>query len=95
MILNEFVQIAYDEWIKLSERFPNFTLDVFQIMPNHIHETIVLNDIAVGAGFTPAHNHTITENDADIRAGASPCPYLFFKSSTVMVINLPIGLLSR
>ena len=40
MQLNEFGQIAYDEWTKLSERFSNFELDVFQIMPNHIHGII-------------------------------------------------------
>jgi putative transposase len=45
--------IAYNEWAKLSERFPNFELDVFQIMPNHIHGIIAL----VGAGFTPAQNN--------------------------------------
>ncbi|PIY04942.1 MAG: hypothetical protein COZ21_05210, partial [Bacteroidetes bacterium CG_4_10_14_3_um_filter_31_20] len=48
MELNECGQIAYDEWLKLSERFSNFELDVFQIMPNHMHGIIVLNDI-VGA----------------------------------------------
>ena len=42
MILNECGQIAYNEWVKLSERFPNFELDVFQIMPNHIHGIIAL-----------------------------------------------------
>lgn len=42
MILNEYGKIAYDEWIKLSERFKNFELDVFQIMPNHIHGIIAL-----------------------------------------------------
>ena len=55
MILNEFGQIAYNEWVKLTERFTNFELDVFQIMPNHMHGIIVLND-AVGAGFNPAQN---------------------------------------
>ncbi len=59
MVLNEFGQIAYNEWIKLTERFTNFELDVFQIMPNHMHGIIVLND-AVGAGFTPAQNETFT-----------------------------------
>ncbi|MCX6220464.1 MAG: hypothetical protein NTZ69_05700 [Bacteroidia bacterium] len=52
MHLNEFGQIAYDEWAKLPERYPNFELDVFQIMPNHLHGIIVLND--VGAGLAPA-----------------------------------------
>ncbi len=42
MILNEFGQIAFDEWIKLSERFANFEWDLFQIMPNHMHGILVL-----------------------------------------------------
>ena len=80
MILNEYGKITYDEWGKLTERFHNFELDVFQIMPNHIHGIIALNDI-VGAGFTPAQNDSQThimagETDetmagAVVRAGAS------------------------
>ena len=31
MILNQSGTIAYNEWINLAERFPNFELDVFQI----------------------------------------------------------------
>ena len=54
MILNENGQIAYNEWTKLSERYPNVLLDVFQIMPNHIHGIIVLN--AVGATLAVALN---------------------------------------
>ncbi len=45
MQLNEYGQIAYNEWVNLPERFPNFELDVFQIMPNHIHGIIILNEI--------------------------------------------------
>jgi REP element-mobilizing transposase RayT len=45
MILNEFGLIAYNEWIKLAERFSNFELDVFQIMPNHIHGIISLTTV--------------------------------------------------
>ncbi len=63
MVLNEYGKIARYEWIKLSERFPNFELDVFQIMPNHMHGIIVLNDkndtavratLAVAPNTTPA-----------------------------------------
>jgi len=54
MILNNFGEIAYNEWTKLPIRFPNFMLDVFQIMPNHLHGIIALT--TVGAGFTPAQN---------------------------------------
>jgi REP element-mobilizing transposase RayT len=52
MTLNEYGTIAYNEWIKLTERFSNFELDVFQIMPNHMRSIIALNPVR--AGFTPA-----------------------------------------
>ena len=45
MKLNEFGIVAYNEWMKLPERFPNIELDVFQIMPNHVHGIILLNEI--------------------------------------------------
>jgi len=54
MILNGFGQIAYDEWIKLPDRFPNAALDVFQIMPNHMHGIIVLKNISDVAWLAPA-----------------------------------------
>ncbi len=45
MKLNEFGIVAYNEWMKLPQRFPNLELDVFQIMPNHVHGIILLNEI--------------------------------------------------
>src|SRR5690606_37936501 len=59
MVLSECGQIAYDEWINLSKRFPHFELDVFQIMPNHMHEIVAL----VGATLAVAPND-IDQNDA-------------------------------
>ncbi len=55
MELNEYGTIACNEWNKLPERFLNFELDVFQIMPNHMHGIIVLND-SVGATLAVAQN---------------------------------------
>ena len=52
MVLNEFGNIAYNEWIKLSDRFTNFDLDVFQIMPNHMHAIIVLKNVGATVGAT-------------------------------------------
>ena len=68
MMLKEYGQIAHNEWAKLPERFPNVELDVFQIMPNHTHGIIILTDIPVGAGFTPAQdiNTTPAQNNMDI-----------------------------
>jgi putative transposase len=58
MILNEIGQIAYDEWIKLPNRYSNMELNVFQIMPNHLHAIVQLNDcvreISGRAGTSPA-----------------------------------------
>ena len=53
MKLNEYGQIACNQWQKIPERFANIELDVFVVMPNHIHGIIVIHD-PVGAGFTPA-----------------------------------------
>lgn len=82
MVLNEFGTIAYQQWEKLPERFNNMVLDVFQIMPNHMHGVIMLTD-SVGATLAVAHDvNTNAENDAvvpddsivAVGAGASPAP---------------------
>jgi putative transposase len=82
MILNEHGKIAYNEWMKLTERFPNFELDVFQIMPNHMHAIISLTEpvgatLAVaqnGNGNAVALNDNIATNGNNIRAGVNPAP---------------------
>jgi REP element-mobilizing transposase RayT len=53
MIFNEFGQIAHNVGMKLTERYCNVELDVFQIMPNHMHGIIKLNEPSLGSGFTP------------------------------------------
>jgi len=47
MILNEYGNIASDEWGKLQERYLETKFDVFQIMPDHIHGIIEINVGAV------------------------------------------------
>ncbi len=75
MILNEFGEIAYNEWGNLATRFTNFELDVYQIMPNHMHGIIVLN--TVGATLAIAQNdnaQNVVVDDGNMGAGASPAP---------------------
>jgi REP element-mobilizing transposase RayT len=84
MILNQLGLIAYKEWIKLADRFINFELDVFQIMPNHVHVILVLKDVgaSVGATLAVAQKENIINNfiddeivdDENLRAGARPAP---------------------
>ncbi len=68
MVLNEYGQVAYREWEKLPERWPQVALGAFQIMPNHIHGIIIIRDVASHVGVplagTLAAEH-ITEHDAD------------------------------
>ena len=70
MVLNEMGNIAYNEWIKLTERFPNFELDVFQIMPNHMHGIIVLNDTPVRATLAVAQNEIDKSNEIELKLKA-------------------------
>ena len=63
--LNEFGWIAHHQWEKISERFSNVELDVFQIMPSHMHGIIVLNE-PVGATLAVApDNMNAPNNDPD------------------------------
>jgi len=60
MVLNQLGEIADNEWIKLPTRFPNIELGAHQIMPNHMHGIVIINQVAkagtyhVGAGLAPA-----------------------------------------
>ena len=88
MVLNEFGKIAYNEWVNLLDRFDCFELDVFQIMPNHMHAVLVLKDVcedtvnvtvgatlAVGqADFDLDNQNQHLKNFEVFRAGASPAP---------------------
>jgi REP element-mobilizing transposase RayT len=67
MILNQFGEIAYYQWNELSNRFSHIAIDVFQIMPNHIHGIIVITESEpVGA--------TLAVAPELIRAGVNPAP---------------------
>jgi putative transposase len=43
IILNEYGTIAFNEWLNTPNIRRNVELDVFVIMPNHIHGIIILN----------------------------------------------------
>ena len=76
MALNNFGKIASDEWVKLSEQYPNVLLDVFQIMPNHIHGIITLGDVGATLAVALNENAIAQNNIAGTNqwAGASPAP---------------------
>lgn len=56
MILNDAGKMVLSVWRGLPAQFPMITLDQFQIMPNHIHGIIKINNAvapAVGTGLVP------------------------------------------
>jgi REP element-mobilizing transposase RayT len=45
MVLNDLGRIAFQGWEWFSETFPIAGVDVFCIMPNHVHAIISIKDI--------------------------------------------------
>ncbi len=45
MQLNEYGQIVHSEWLNTAVVRPNVVLEVFIIMPNHLHGIIALTDV--------------------------------------------------
>ncbi|MDJ0733965.1 MAG: transposase [Nostocaceae cyanobacterium] len=48
MHLNHIGKIVADEWLRTSEIRPNFQLDEWIIMPNHLHGIVIIQDISNG-----------------------------------------------
>jgi len=44
MMLNLYGRIVYTKWIDIARHFKNAHVDVFQIMPDHLHGIIILTD---------------------------------------------------
>jgi len=66
MIFNEYGTIAHHQWQQLPARFPNMELDVFQIMPNHMHGIISLT-VPVGATLAVApDNETVADGNKTV-----------------------------
>ncbi|MEK7368036.1 MAG: transposase, partial [Planctomycetota bacterium] len=54
IVLNKLGQMVVKCWNEIPIHFPNVELDVFVIMPNHLHGIIVLTDYCRG-GVPPPH----------------------------------------
>ena len=47
MMLNNCGKIADKCWQEIPQHYPNVDLDVFQVMPNHAHGIIIINNVGV------------------------------------------------
>ena len=58
MMLNAIGKIAWEEWIRSPEIRREIGLDIFIVMPNHIHGIVYIFDDVVGAtGQSPLPRH--------------------------------------
>ena len=64
MHLNEAGNMVKKWWLKLENKFPNFVLDEFIVMPNHFHGIVLINYKAGG------QTHLSNDIDEGAHAGA-------------------------
>jgi len=57
-------------WLSLPEQYPTINVDIFQVMPNHFHGIIIINE--VGATLVVAQSQN--ERFPSKRAGTRPAP---------------------
>jgi len=86
MRLNEFGEIVCDEWLKTEIIRPRVQLDVFVIMPNHIHGIIIVNDVDGCCRGTLQRAPTI-EQFGKPTSDSIPTIIRLFKSATTKRIN--------
>ena len=82
-VLNEYGGIAQKEWIQTSKMRPNIRLDVFVIMPNHMHGII---EIADGRG--TMHRAPTVEQFGKPTSNTIPTIIRGYKSSVTKQINI-------
>ena len=95
ILLNEYGQFAFDEWIKLPERFSKFKINEFQIMPDHFHSIIELvgaknqniNE-SVGATLAVAQNQSIAEIIGAYKSLVSNGCLVIYKSKNIIMGKL-------
>jgi len=74
--LSPFGKIIQMEWSNIPKRFPNVRLDVFVIMPNHLHGIIIINNVEKCRGNPCGYPINNPDRYPNERAGASPAPTL-------------------
>jgi hypothetical protein len=87
MILNEAGRTIQRVWEDLPQRFPTIVLDVFQLMPNHLHGILVIPQVPgwnIRWHWPPAPHHPT--GSESYRYG-KPYPY----GGTMRLVHLVFG----
>jgi REP element-mobilizing transposase RayT len=72
MFLNEAGRLVQKTWDSLPERFRSLVLDVFQIMPNHLHGVFVLPGPGLEPALAKATGAPVIQPNEDRRGRACP-----------------------
>ncbi len=82
MILNEYGEIARNEWLRTSQIRPNIIVDEFVVMPNHLHGILIITDSSVMLQPAPTF-----EQFGKPISNSIPTIIRLYKSTTVKQIN--------
>jgi putative transposase len=75
MILTPVGEMAYNEWLKTADLRPYVSLDVFVVMPNHIHGIILIKDLQTAdSGASHLHNSDNPDSQTEINTPTSGMP---------------------
>lgn len=83
MVLNNVGNMIKKLWLKIPERFKMVEMDIFQIMPNHLHGIISI----VGATLVVAQS--LSRADIKPRAGIKPAPTTVATTTIVPTTIVP------
>ncbi len=61
MQLNQYGIIARDEWLNTAQKRKNVLIDVFVVMPNHMHAILILDDQCRGEPRSPLGIRTASQ----------------------------------
>ncbi len=87
MHLNEIGKFAEEFWLEIPTQFPFAQLDVFVIMPNHMHGILIIDRDEMGGAMEMA-----SANNVEMRLIASPSCESSNIEKTRLIASLPGGI---
>ncbi len=90
VILNDWGLTVQKEWKQLPDHYPNCRLDIFVIMPNHIHGVIEIHNVGAGSP-GPLSNTYKGGETPPLRIGSLSEMMGYFKYQSTKQINESAG----
>ncbi len=90
MLLNNCGKIATRKWEQLDKRFPEIEIDVFIVMPDHMHGIVIISDVVRANHAGAIHELPRQEKNSPIARRRMTLPMVigFYKMNTAKAINI-------